>query len=47
MEFLTSASLNAAFLLSILAMVALGLGVVYGLLGTGNSSPSVPTWPSR
>lgn len=36
MQFLASIILNAAFLISILAMVALGLGVIYGLLGVIN-----------
>jgi urea transport system permease protein len=36
MQLLTAQLLNAAFLVSILALVALGLGVIYGLLGVIN-----------
>lgn len=36
MQLLTSVLLNAAFLVGILTLVALGLGVIYGLLGVIN-----------
>lgn len=36
MEFVTSVVLNGAFLISVLALVALGLGVIDGLLGVIN-----------
>ncbi|MEO8262272.1 MAG: hypothetical protein ABI566_06850 [Pseudolysinimonas sp.] len=36
MEVVVSIALNAAFLVSVVALVALGLGVIYGLLGVIN-----------
>ncbi len=36
MELITTVALNGAFLISVLALVALGLGVIYGLLGVIN-----------